>query len=78
MIVENFDCTGDDPDPYNAGRVAGQAMWEIYHGKVVTGGSEAWAQRLATRRLASGVVPELDACFAALHLVGGAGTAMWR
>ena len=28
----------------------------------------ALAQRLATRRLASGVVPELDACFAALAL----------
>lgn len=28
------------------------------------------AQRLATRRLASGVVPELDACFAALELGG--------
>ena len=28
----------------------------------------ALAQRLATRRLASGVVPELDACFAALEL----------
>ena len=28
----------------------------------------ALAQRLATRRLASGVVPELDACFAALSL----------
>lgn len=28
----------------------------------------ALAQKLATRRLASGVVPELDACFAALHL----------
>lgn len=28
----------------------------------------ALAQRLATRRLASGVVPELDACFAALQL----------
>ena len=27
------------------------------------------AQRLATRRLASGVVPELDACFAALELI---------
>lgn len=33
----------------------------------------ALAQRLATRRLASGVVPELDACFAALRL--GAATA---
>ena len=27
-----------------------------------------WAQKLATRRLASGVVPELDECFAALDL----------
>ena len=34
MIVENYSCSGD-PDPYNSGRVAGQAMWEIYHGKVV-------------------------------------------
>ena len=34
----------------------------------------ALAQRLATRRLASGVVPELDACFAALCLGSGAGT----
>lgn len=43
---------------------------------LATGSTErlALAQRLATRRLASGVVPELDACFAALHLVGGAGT----
>ena len=32
----------------------------------------ALAQRLATRRLASGVVPELDACFAALRLDAGA------
>lgn len=31
----------------------------------------ALAQRLATRRLASGVVPELDACFAALDLQAG-------
>ena len=28
----------------------------------------AWAQKLATRRLAIGVVPELDECFAALEL----------
>jgi len=28
----------------------------------------ALAQKLATRRLANGVLPELDACFAALHL----------
>ena len=34
----------------------------------------ALAQRLATRRLASGVMPELDACFAALCLGSGAGT----
>lgn len=32
------------------------------------------AQKLATRRLASGVVPELDACFAALRLGGSATT----
>ena len=32
----------------------------------------ALAQRLATRRLATGVVPELDACFAALRLSDGA------
>jgi hypothetical protein len=31
----------------------------------------ALAQQLATRRLASGVVPELDACFAALGLATG-------
>ena len=31
----------------------------------------ALAQKLATRRLASGVVPELDACFAALGLGTG-------
>jgi hypothetical protein len=31
----------------------------------------ALAQKLATRRLASGVVPELDACFAALDLGAG-------
>lgn len=29
---------------------------------------QALAQKLATRRLANGVLPELDACFAALHL----------
>jgi hypothetical protein len=28
----------------------------------------AWARKLATHRLACGVVPELDACFAALEL----------
>lgn len=35
-----------------------------------TSGSEklAWAQKLALQRLARGVVPELDACFAALDL----------
>lgn len=33
----------------------------------------ALAQLLATRRLASGVLPELDACFEALHLKSSAG-----
>ncbi|MBQ0933490.1 hypothetical protein KAK07_21315 [Ideonella sp. 4Y16] len=32
----------------------------------------AWAQKLATRRLALGVLPELDACFAALTLEAAA------
>jgi hypothetical protein len=32
----------------------------------------ALAQKLATRRLACGVVPELDACFAALELEAAA------
>lgn len=35
----------------------------------------AMAQRLATHRLARGVVPELDACFAAMELVPGSGRA---
>jgi hypothetical protein len=34
----------------------------------------ALAQKLATRRLASGVLPELDSCFAALGLTAGADT----
>jgi len=34
----------------------------------------ALAQRLATRRLASGVLPELDACFEALDLIRAADT----
>ena len=33
------------------------------------------AQQLATRRLARSVVPELDACFAALELAPSAATA---
>ncbi len=36
-----------------------------------TAGKLALAQKLATRRLATGVVPELDACFAALDLWAG-------
>lgn len=35
----------------------------------------ALAQKLATRRLAHGVLPELDACFAALHLENAAAPA---
>ena len=35
----------------------------------------ALAQKLATRRLAHGVLPELDACFAALHLETAAASA---
>lgn len=44
MILENYFCAGEDPDRYSSGRVAGQAMWEIYHGKVIrpTGNINTW------------------------------------
>jgi hypothetical protein len=37
MIYENYDCDWSvtNEDPYTAGRVAGQVMWEIYHGKKI-------------------------------------------
>jgi len=38
----------------------------------------ALAQKLATRRLARGVLPELDACFAALGLGAGVASAAPR
>lgn len=47
MFVENYACAGD-PDRYNSGRVAGQAMWEIYHGKVVRPGGNINTWRPAT------------------------------
>jgi hypothetical protein len=47
MIVDNYACSGD-PDPYHSGRVAGQAMWEIYHGKVVRPGGNINTWRPAT------------------------------
>ncbi len=47
MIVENYYCTGD-PDSYHSGRVVGQAMWEIYHGKVIRPGGNINTWRPAT------------------------------
>lgn len=59
-------------------RGSGQSLFELaadatdYKAEIARAGSAsdklALAQKLATRRLARGVVPELDACFAALDL----------
>jgi hypothetical protein len=59
-------------------RGTGQSLLELaadtadYKAEIASAGSSsdklALAQKLATRRLARGVVPELDACFAALDL----------
>jgi hypothetical protein len=40
----------DDGDPYKSGRVAGQVMWEIYHGKAVNGSTITSMARPATDR----------------------------
>ena len=39
MLAETYSCSWavSNDDPYSAGRVAGQVLWEIYHGKKVTG-----------------------------------------
>jgi hypothetical protein len=39
MTVGNYLCVNYTGDPYRAGRVAGQALWEFYHGVKVTGSS---------------------------------------
>lgn len=37
MTVDDYLCVDNTGDPYRAGRVAGQALWEFYHGKKVSG-----------------------------------------
>ena len=53
-------------------RKAAETACSDYKALIARAGSTAdkvaLAQKLANRRLASGVVPELDACFAALEL----------
>lgn len=39
MTVGNFLCTNNTDEPYRAGRVVGQALWEFYHGVMVSGSS---------------------------------------
>jgi hypothetical protein len=39
MTVGNFLCTANTDEPYRAGRVVGQALWEFYHGVMVSGSS---------------------------------------
>ncbi len=44
MTVFDYKCSDYDDDPYRAGRVVGQALWEIYHGHKIEGssGSGTW------------------------------------
>lgn len=37
MTIGNYLCVDNTDDPYTAGRVVGQALWEFYHGKKVDG-----------------------------------------
>lgn len=37
MTIDNFLCVDYTDDPYRAGRVLGQALWEFYHGVKVDG-----------------------------------------
>jgi hypothetical protein len=41
MTVGGFLCVDNTDDPYAAGRVVGQALWEFYHGVKVMGSSRA-------------------------------------
>lgn len=40
MTVGGFLCVNNTGDPYAAGRVVGQALWEFYHGIKVSGSSQ--------------------------------------
>jgi hypothetical protein len=44
MTIGNYLCVNNTDDPYTAGRVVGQALWEFYHGKKVDGStiSNTW------------------------------------
>jgi hypothetical protein len=40
MTVGNYLCTDNTGDPYTAGRVVGQALWEFYHGVKMSGSTQ--------------------------------------
>jgi hypothetical protein len=40
MTVGNFLCVNNTGDPYTAGRVVGQALWEFYHGVKMSGSTQ--------------------------------------
>jgi hypothetical protein len=37
MTVDDYLCVDNTDDAYRAGRVVGQALWEFYHGRKVSG-----------------------------------------
>lgn len=49
ITLSDYFCD-DDGDPYKSGRVAGQVMWEIYHGKAVNGADITRMARPSTDR----------------------------
>ena len=49
ITLSDYPCD-DAGDPYKSGRVAGQVMWEIYHGKEITGSVMTTMPRPATDR----------------------------
>ena len=81
LAIANRKCCLSSNEIYARVRGAGLDLRALarddtdYKGLIVkasgTADKLALAQKLATRRLASGVVPELDACFAALELTPG-------
>jgi hypothetical protein len=40
MTVSNYLCVNNTDDPYTAGRVVGQALWEFYHGVKMSGSTQ--------------------------------------
>ena len=49
ITLSDYPCD-DEGDPYKSGRVAGQVMWEIYHGQEITGSVMTTMPRPATDR----------------------------